>query len=314
MEPPPGHDHFFRALMERPKAAGALLREQLPKAFAERLVGDPVLVEGSFMDDGLRGSQSDRLFRAELRGIGEAFVYCLVEHKSAPDPRVALQLLRYLVRIWERLEHEAKGKGLLAPVFPLVVYHGKPAWRSPARFSGMVSAAEELRPHLLDFPFGLLDVGQVEDPQLSEEPQLRAGLVVLKYSMRVTAEGVEEAVHEVLPWMRGVPDDLFRLVVRYMIHSYGRVGRERFESAMKAFMSEREREMYSQVERELLAEGEARGEAKALVRVLERRFGPVAADIQRRIGEAEKAQLESWLDRAVDARTLDAVFEEPAAH
>ena len=33
--------HFFRALLERPKAAGALLREQLPPAIAEQRVGDP---------------------------------------------------------------------------------------------------------------------------------------------------------------------------------------------------------------------------------------------------------------------------------
>jgi predicted transposase YdaD len=310
MKPPPGHDHFFRALMERPRAAGALLREQLPRAMAERLVGDPVLVEGSFMDPDLRGSQSDRLFRAALRGGGELFVYCLVEHKSAPDPRVALQLLRYLVRIWERLEQEAKGKGRLAPVFPLVVYHGRPVWRSPLRFSGMISAAEELKPHLLDFAFGLLDVGQVEDPHLSGEPELRAGLVVLKHSVRVRQEGVEEAVLAVMRWVRGVPDDLFRLVVGYMIHTYGRVSRERFVSAMKRSMSAKEQEMYSQVERELLAEGEA----MALVRVLERRFGPLAPEFRRRIGEAGKAQLESWLDRAVDAGTLEGVFRKPASH
>ena len=37
---PSPRDHFFRALLERPKAAGALLREQLPPAIAEQRVGD----------------------------------------------------------------------------------------------------------------------------------------------------------------------------------------------------------------------------------------------------------------------------------
>jgi hypothetical protein len=57
---PSQHDHFFRALMERPKAAGALLRERLPPIIAEQLVGDPLLVEGTFVDKELRSSQSDR--------------------------------------------------------------------------------------------------------------------------------------------------------------------------------------------------------------------------------------------------------------
>jgi predicted transposase YdaD len=64
-------------------------------------------VEGSFIDEGTRRSQCDRLYRVQLRSGGEAFVYFLIEHKSAPDGRVALQLLRYLARIWER--HQRRG-------------------------------------------------------------------------------------------------------------------------------------------------------------------------------------------------------------
>jgi hypothetical protein len=67
------HDRFFRALMERPKAAGALLRERLPRAIAGQLVGEPELVDGSFIDDEMRQSQCDRLYRVRLREGGEAF-------------------------------------------------------------------------------------------------------------------------------------------------------------------------------------------------------------------------------------------------
>jgi predicted transposase/invertase (TIGR01784 family) len=125
------HDQFFRALLERPKAAGALLRERLPKELADQIVGDPTLVEGSFIDEGMRRSQCDRLYRVQLRSGGEAFVYFLIEHKSAPDGRVALQLLRYLARIWERHQRRGGRRGLLPAVFPLVVYHGRARWTVP---------------------------------------------------------------------------------------------------------------------------------------------------------------------------------------
>lgn len=36
--------------MERPEVAGALLRERLPLAIAQRMVGEPALVEGMFID------------------------------------------------------------------------------------------------------------------------------------------------------------------------------------------------------------------------------------------------------------------------
>jgi hypothetical protein len=102
-------------------------------------------------------------------------------------------------------------------------------------------------------------------------------------------------------------------------------------------MSDKEQEMLSRAARELMAEGEARGvaigeargvaigeargvargEAKALTRVLERRFKALSEDVLRRIGSAAPEELESWLDRAVDAPSLAAVFSgpsEPARH
>ncbi len=310
---PSQHDHFFRALMERPNAAGALLRERLPPVIAEQMVGDPVLVEGTFMDPELRNSQSDRLYRVELRGGRSAFIYCLVEHKSAPDPRVALQLLRYLVRIWERLDRDAKGTGLLAPILPLVIYHGKPEWITSARFSAMLAASDEMRPHLLDFPFGLLDVGQVEDEQLSSEKELRAGLIVLKYAPRASEEIVEEIVTWVIACLHGVPRELFLLAVRYMLRAYGLTW-ERFESVSRRVMDEREQEMVGQAARDLIAKGEAKALARAVVLVIERRFGPLPSDLLRRVSEANVAQLEVWLERAADGATLDAVFGAPSKH
>ncbi len=312
------HDRFFRALMERPNTAGALLRERLPPGIAEKLVGDPVLVEGSFVDEGMRESQCDRLYRVELRGGGEALIYCLIEHKSAPDGRVALQLLRYLVRIWERLDRDTEGKELLPAIFPLVVYHGKSKWKTPLNFSAIVAAPEEARGHVLDFPFGLLNLGQVEDRELSQESELRAGLTVLKYSTRVTEENLEEVVLRVLAQARGGLDELFMLAVRYMITAYGPPAWSRVESAMRRSMSDKEQEMLSRAARDLLdegrREGKREGKREALTQILERRFKTLPAEAERRIATARPDELESWLDRAVDAATLDAVFSDPAKH
>ena len=65
---------------------------------------------------------------------------------------------------------------------------------------------------------------------------------------------------------------------------------------------------------EARAAGKAEGKAEALVLVLERRFGKLPSDLLTRVGEAKTAQLEAWLDRAVDGGTLDAVFDPPSQH
>jgi hypothetical protein len=83
-------------------------------------------------------------------------------------------------------------------------------------------------------------------------------------------------------------------------------------------MNESEQEMIGSVASELLAEGrlqgKLQGEATALVLVLERRFGPLPSELLKRVGEANAAQLEIWLSRAVDGATLDAVLREPSKH
>ena len=65
--------------------------------------GRPIrLVDASFVDAVLHQSHSDRLFEARLKDGGTAFVYVLLEHKAAPDPGTPLQMLGYMVRIWQR--------------------------------------------------------------------------------------------------------------------------------------------------------------------------------------------------------------------
>lgn len=62
----------------------------------------------------------------------------------------------------------------------------------------------------------------------------------------------------------------------------------------------------------LMKEGEARGElrgvARRLCRLLEKRFGPLPAEIAERVGGAGIVDLDRWFDRVLDAATLDDLF------
>ena len=57
-------------------------------------------------------------------------------------------------------------------------------------------------------------------------------------------------------------------------------------------------------------EGRVEGEAAALLRLAERRFGLLPAPVRSRIMAADSTTLEAWLDRVIDAPTLDEVFAE----
>ena len=54
--------------------------------------------------------------------------------------------------------------------------------------------------------------------------------------------------------------------------------------------------------------GIAKGEAYALRRLLQKRFGPLSEDVLARLQSASIDELELWLDRALDADSLAGVF------
>ncbi len=62
------------------------------------------------------------------------------------------------------------------------------------------------------------------------------------------------------------------------------------------------------------AEGLERGKAEGLTRLLERRFGPLPATARDRLAAAGPGELDSWLDRVLDADSLDAVLGKSDRH
>ena len=77
---------------------------------------------------------SDTVKRVKLPGKGELFVITLIEHKSYVDYNVVMQLLRYMVYIWDDYAKQketeqkniTKAKGFqYPPILPIVYYEGK---------------------------------------------------------------------------------------------------------------------------------------------------------------------------------------------
>ena len=56
-------------------------------------------------------------------------------------------------------------------------------------------------------------------------------------------------------------------------------------------------------------EGLYLGELQTLQRLLTKRFGPLPEAVQVRLSTASREEIERWLDRVLDAQTLDEVFE-----
>ena len=183
---PTPHNNFFHfALSHLPNARGLIETQLSPQALATLELETLRLCTGSFVDADLREKFSDLLFSVELAdpaGGGrhdEALVYFLFEHKSQSDPLTVLQLLSYIVRIWEQRVRDSLP---LCPVIPLLVYHGESGWRAAKSLSELVTAPSELADYQVHFRPPLLDLSQLADEEILGDPVLRNTLRLLKYS------------------------------------------------------------------------------------------------------------------------------------
>ena len=324
------HDQFFKRLLDKPGTAGALLRERLPPTVAARLSDDPPeLLPGSFVPAELREYRTDRLYRVRTVDGRQLLIHTVVEHKSSPDPRIALQLLGYQTQIlewWDRTEgRDANGAPRPLPiVVSMVVYHGKTAWRVPLTLAEVVDSDADLRPYLVDFRYILVDLGPIPDALLSRHEVLRVGFLILKYGsrggdLRATLLALGRAALAL-----GF-DDLVALV-RYVLVDPNETEARMLREVLAEIMPQQEERVMSLAAEQLMAEslqeglkrgrqeGRREERARTVLRLLERRFGSLAEPVRARVSAADLDTLDRWFDRALDAATLDAVFDDGRTH
>ena len=328
------HDPFFRRLLEQPAAAAALLREHLPPEVASLLVDDPPeLVEGSFVSARMRAYRTDRLFKTRTKTGRPVFVLTLVEHKSSPEPRTPLQLLGYQVQVLDRwaASEGTDESGNLRPLpalITLVVYNGVVEWTVPLSLSEASDADPALRPWMLDFRYSLLSLRSVPDRHLSTQKALRIGLLILKH-----AQGSKSSRRRLLVLLRAAnelgEEDLVATIY-YLVGDLDGPQADEVRAILNDILpGEGERIMSTAAEQwkaEGRAEGEAKGLAKGLakgitegkadmlLRLLRRRFNDIPETIAFRIFAANVEQLDDWIERFVDAKTLSDVFGPDLPH
>jgi hypothetical protein len=189
---------------------------------------------------------------------------------------------------------------------------------------------EPLRPYLPSFRHALINLGQVEDQELSGQARLRAFLKALKYSRRpdlrqridiLLAEAPvleEEDLVLILDYLDrgpvGVGDTLMREALQRLVpEQTERIMQKWTQTYFDQGKAEGLTQGWAQGRTEGWAlgrtEGRAEGGAKMLVRLIEKRFGAVSPQLRRRIFSTDVATLEAWVERASDAPDLQSVFE-----
>jgi predicted transposase/invertase (TIGR01784 family) len=175
------HDKFFKDIFSRPEVAQDFCRHYLPREIVELLdLSTLTQAKDSFVDENLRESFSDLLFKIKLKTGRDIYIYILFEHKSHRDPMVLFQILRSEVKIWDNDRNQGKGDKL-RPIIPLVIYHGRRKWNVPLDFHSLFLWTEGMEKYLPQFEYLLFDIPRMKDEQIGGDALLKALLMVLKY-------------------------------------------------------------------------------------------------------------------------------------
>jgi hypothetical protein len=98
------------------------------------------------------------------------------------------------------------------------------------------------------------------------------------------------------------------LILKYIGKGPVPVSNVVLHDALRRLVPTRVEQIMNRFGQKYFDDGVAKGQASALSRLLEKRFGAVPGGIRERISSADVASLEGWLERVLDAPDLQSVF------
>ena len=216
------HDQFYKQIFGQPDVAADYLQNYLPQEITEAIDLQNLLpIQESFIDTKLKESSVDLLFQTRFKNE-PAFIYILFEHKSYNDPLVAFQLLRYMVRIWERHLKENPKTKELPVIFPLLFYHGESGWAAPVNFQGLFNKAntELLGKYIPNYEYFLADLSQLPEDQIRGGLTTQAAILLMKSIFdKNLHEKVPEIIH-LLYQLHNPKEKTVDLIYRFLYYIF----------------------------------------------------------------------------------------------
>ena len=320
------HDEFFSFLLSDTENARDFILNTLPDPVVELLDLESLSISrDTFIEPELRTSRSDVLIRTRVRGR-PGYVYVLVEHKSRPERYTVLQLLKYMVRIWEKEVKGRTGKSLREPlpvIIPVIFYHGTRAWRFPVVFGQYFDVSAEIAEYIPDFAAAFMDLARTPDNRILGNIQFRSALQTMKYIF----EGLEGHIEDILRLLResGIDrryTDFLTAFFRYILKADSKDDEQPLMKAIEKVDLTLGRETFMTIAESLIERGKEKGlkEGKeeglitekqlVLIRLLNKKFGLNEIEKERILNCRDKAKLDNAIDEFVTAREKSEVLRE----
>ncbi|GAB6160978.1 Rpn family recombination-promoting nuclease/putative transposase [Desulfothermus naphthae] len=229
------HDAFVKEIFSHKEQAEDFLKNYLPQNICKLIdFNSLAIVKDSFVDEDLKRHFSDLLYEVQISSR-DGFIYLLFEHKSIPQRFTALQLLRYMVKIWD-LYLKQNQSSTLPVIIPLVIYNGYRKWTIKTNFSELFGETEkELDSYIPDFNYLLYDLSSISDEEIKGTVILKATLMALKY---LTTPEPGKHLERIFNLFKGLgesntPLQYLETLLRYIANATDKIEEEDIKKAIK---------------------------------------------------------------------------------
>ena len=303
------NDKLLKATFSNPVNARAFFQNHLPPKLAQLVDWNSLTLESStFVDPQFAASESDLLFSLKLHQ-SPAFLYLLFEHQSSEDPRMALRLLSYILRIWERFAGTHSPPAKLPAILPIVLAQGKRPWKTAPRLEDLLDLpsplADIVRPWQPMFVYHLLELVRIPYEALSGTPE---GILTLR---ALKAEPVNELLTDAVweePLLFAISESALERMLRYILNADSNVSllKERIQKIRSKPLQTKTMTLADQLRQEGKLEGQLRAFRTAVLRALEIRHGSYPEGIREAVEAIEDPErLEKLHETAFRSHSLE---------
>lgn len=157
------HDKLFKQTFSSVKEIRAFILHFLDeKIYKELDLSTLQLANVSYIDAQLQEYFSDIVCTCRTRAGGTAEVSFLLEHKSYYDERLSLQMLRYLLKMYDYQNRQSKHKPFDF-VLPVLLYHGRPNVTHKEFIDLINVPSPELNAYIPTFKYEVVDLNKLSD-------------------------------------------------------------------------------------------------------------------------------------------------------
>lgn len=270
-------------------------------------------VHASYVTEDFKQREDDVVWKVKA-GEQWIYLYVLIEFQSSVDKYMALRMMVYQGLLYQDLikTGHVLDDGRLPPILPIVLYNGKQRWTAVTDVADLIPPVPGLvAQYKPKAAFLLIDENAYTDSELASLKNLVAAVFRIEHPTSPAA--IQDLLSALIEWLVDRPD------LRRMLALWTRatlMSKQEYAIVLpkvhdllelKVMLADKLEEWAL----EFKAEGRTEGEVLALQKILAKRFGPIPAEITAKISTATLIEIETWIDRAIDAAQLQDIFDRP---